>query len=126
MSVVDPNDRTTWPAPHRGAFCKCGKPQKQVYVKKEGPNHRREFYTCSEVMGAQCGTFTWGPKYRTTSPPANVPAPVAAAPVVDNSEVIAMLFTIQNDLRKVLQTQQDMCEELCDSPQSKRMRSNGD
>lgn len=119
---VDPNDRRTWPAPHNGCYCKCGKPQKQVYVKKDGANYGREFYACPEAMGAQCGTFTWGEKYRSTSPPANVPAAVAA-PVADNSEVIAMLFTIQNDLRKVLQIQQGMCEELCDSPQSKRMRS---
>lgn len=39
--------------------CRCGKPAKEMMVKKEGPNKGRKYHGCPNGWGKSCGFFKW-------------------------------------------------------------------
>lgn len=53
-------------------LCDCGNPSLLQYVRKEGPNQGREFYTCPS---RECGFFQWGdtPGSPAKQPPVGTP-----------------------------------------------------
>ena len=109
---VDPEDMRTWPQAHQGALCQCGNLPKQWFVKKEGPNHGKEFYGCAGPKGETCKFWKWGDEYRgTASAPRRFGGPAPAKrqeSSAEISEVKAMLLGMQDMQMKILQTVQSI------------------
>jgi hypothetical protein len=119
------------PTPFNGASCGCGVQPKQLFVKKDGPNHNREFYACSKPRDDQCNFFKWGEDYRETEPGQVVGSQPkrreaeASGGSPDFGELKAMMLATQeglNTLSRVIQELQRDVQGLAPPPPLKRAK----